>query len=203
MCAYICIFHRSRLDPFPLARLLAIPVPLQQTLQQVRVNFSLTANSSTIGLAVRRRWRRPRRRGRLGQPAAGSASSTTGLAARSGLGDRGSGELAACWSSMGRRRTASGGSTGAGQAAEEATTAMASRTRTVRCCFQRRHREGALPPQLTSLCADEILQADVVLSESAGIQAGVRFPLHEMQKQWCQLYPQAALQTKKTTIFLM
>ena len=40
------------------------------------------------------------------------ASSTTGLAARSGLGDRCCGDLAACWSSMGRRRTARVGGTG-------------------------------------------------------------------------------------------
>ena len=42
------------------------------------------------------------------------ASSTTGLAARSGLGDRCCGDLAACWSSMGRRRTARGGGRGGG-----------------------------------------------------------------------------------------
>ena len=44
---------------------------------------------------------------------AGEASSTTGLAARCGLGDRGAGE-SACWSSKGRRRTARGGGIGGG-----------------------------------------------------------------------------------------
>ena len=54
------------------------------------------------------------------------------------------------------------------EAAEEAATATASLTLTVRCLFQQRHREGTLPLQLISLCADVILQADVVLRANPG-----------------------------------
>ena len=112
------------------------------------------------------------------------ASSTTGLAARSGLGDRGAGESArsglgdrgagesACWSSKlrsnGRRRTARGGGiggcTGGGRGGNGNDVADTDCSLTLnRCRLQWRHREVALPPQLSRLCADEIVQADVVL----------------------------------------
>ena len=136
--------------------------------------------------AGRRTGRRPLRQ-RLRRLPAGDActSSTTCLVARSRLGDRCCGELAACWSSMGRWQTAlgggTGGQTGGGRGddgngvADKDSSLLAFNVDivTVKVLFLL---------QLTSLCADEILQANAVpCSESS-----LAFPLCEMHKKWCQ-----------------
>ena len=97
------------------------------------------------------------------------ASSTAGLAARSGLGDRCGGD-SGCWFSMVRRRTARGGSIGGGRGGGRGCDGMASRTSTIRF---RRHCHAGAPPQPISICAVVDWRVDGVFASRCWLDLSV------------------------------